>query len=441
MTDQTITKTLVDGLNPGPTEYTVWDAKLPGFGVRVRPSGALSFIIVYRAGTGRTAPFRRYTVGTVGKIARDAARTQAKALLGSVANGADPAAEKRAKRPKAEDVSFDKLCELYIEEYAKPNKSSWKNDEGYLKRPRASLGRLPAKTVTDDDIADILDEIAEDAPVSANRTQSVIHKMFEWARQPGRKYAPTNPIRGLARRGGKENTRKRVLTDDEIRALWWGLEHPDVPCDRQVALALKIVLTTMIRPYQAAGALRAELHGLRTDAPEYHMPPHRVKGRREAIVTLSPLAVEVIGFTNSENQIPVFPSKYGEEPQPIRRSALSSALNGRPAKGDRPARMGIREFLGMDHFTPHDLRRTAATIARRGGAPRTDVKATLDHVDGDVTAVYDKYDMLSEKRAVANTLALELTKIIGRKPDSVEGEIIFDRSDALSIDQEVRVAG
>lgn len=54
-------------------------------------------------------------------------------------------------------------------------------------------------------------------------------------------------------------------------------------------------------------------------------------------------------------------------------------------------RLGIREFLGMQHFTAHDLRRTAATIARRAGAPRPDVKALLDHINGDMTAVYDKY--------------------------------------------------
>lgn len=436
MSGQIITKSLIDGLERRATEYSVWDDKLPGFGVRVRPSGAMSFIIVYRAGTGRTAPVRRYTVAAVGKLAPDAARTQAKGLLGAVANGADPASEKRTKRPKAEAVSFDRLCELYLEEYAKPNKSSWKNDEGYLNRPRAALGRLPASTVTDDDVADVLDEIAEDAPVSANRTQSVIHKMFEWARQPGRKYIGANPIRGLERRGGKETSRKRVLSDEEIRTLWWGLERPDAPCDRQVALALKMVLTTMIRPYQAAGALRAELHGLRTDAPEYHMPPHRVKGRREVIVSLSPVAVEVIGLTNSENQIPVFPSKYGEEPKAIRRSALSQALNDKPSE----KRVGVRSFLGMEHFTPHDLRRTAATIARRGGAPRTDVKAVLDHVDGDVTAVYDKYDMLSEKRAVANILAVELCRIVGEKPECVESEIILDRFAAPTIGEKVRVA-
>jgi integrase len=59
--------------------------------------------------------------------------------------------------------------------------------------------------------------------------------------------------------------------------------------------------------------------------------------------------------------------------------------------------MGIREFLGMEHFTAHDLRRTAATIARRAGAPRPDVKALLDHVNGDVTEVYDKYDTFTPR--------------------------------------------
>lgn len=413
MTAQTITKTLVDQLETRGTEYSVWDRKLTGFGVRVRPTGAKTFLIVYRAGTGRTAPFRRYTIGAVGKIAPDAARAQAKALLGSIANGVDPAAEKRAKRPKAEDVSFEQLCQRYMDEYAKLTKSSWKNDEGYLNRPRAVLGAKPASAVTDDDIADILDEIAEDAPVSANRTQSVLHKMFEWGRQPGRKYVAANPIRGLERRGGKETSRKRVLSDDEIRTLWWGLEHPEVPCDRQVGLALKLVLTTMVRPYQAAGALRAELHGLQTAAPEYHMPPHRVKGRRDVVVSLSSLALEVLNLTNSENQVPVFPSKYGEEPQPITRSALSQALNDKLSE----ERTGVRTFLKMEHFTPHDLRRTAATISRRGGALRTDVKAMLDHVDGDVTAVYDKYDMLAEKRAVATILDTELCRIIGQTPN------------------------
>jgi integrase len=144
----------------------------------------------------------------------------------------------------------------------KPNKDSWKNDEHYLKRPRAAWGRLPAATVTDDMAAELLDEIAETAPVSANRTQSVLHKMFSWAKQPGRKLVQTNPLADLERRGGKEKSRDRVLTDDEVRTLWWGLDHPGLPADREVALALKAILTTMVRPYQAALMERAELIGI-----------------------------------------------------------------------------------------------------------------------------------------------------------------------------------
>jgi integrase len=70
----------------------------------------------------------------------------------------------------------------------------------------------------------------------------------------------------------------------------------------------------------------------------------------------------------------------------------------------------------MAHFTAHDLRRTAATIARRAGAPRPDVKALLDHLQGDVTDVYDKYDMLPEKRRVVDILAAELRRIIDSSP-------------------------
>lgn len=470
MSGQTITKTLVDGLEKQASEYTVWDGKLPGFGVRVRPSGAKSFIIVYRAGTGRTAPVRRYTVAAVGKVAPEAARTQAKILLGTIANGADPAAEKRANRPKSDQLTFGAFADRYIDEYAKgpggveePRKKSWKNDVGYLKRCREEWGRLPAGSISDDDVAELLDVIAEDAPVSANRTQSILHKMFKWGMQPGRKYVPANPLAGLERRGGKEKKRDRVLADDEIRTLWWGLDKPDCPVERPVALAIRFILATMVRPYQAAGAKTAELTHLGTTDALYDMPPGRVKKDRAVLVPLSELAQEIvreaiarkkpgIGHNNPPEPIEdvapevLFPSKFSAGDVAIARASISQALNGKK-KGSRKGssradRSGIREFLGLAHFTAHDLRRTAATVARRGGAPRPDVKALLDHVNGDVTAVYDKYDMLPEKRQVATILELELRKIIGTNPNYCRPEIVFDRDNVVTIDQPgIAVAG
>ncbi|OSI26577.1 tyrosine-type recombinase/integrase [Bradyrhizobium canariense] len=455
MSGQTITKTLVDGLEKQAGEYTIWDAKLPGFGVRVRPTGAKSFIIVYRAGTGRTAPVRRLTLAAVGKIAPEAARTQAKILLGTVANGADPAAEKRANRPKRDRLTFDELAQLYLDQYAKVRKSSWKNDEGYLKKPRAKWKRRIAAEITDDDVAELLEEIGATAPVGANRTQSILHTLFSWAKEPGRKHVPVNPVADMRRRY-QESPRERVLTDEEIRALWWGLDDANLPAGRPVALALRFILATMVRPGQSAGLLVQELVGFTSDDPQYHIPKNRVKKRREVIVPLNGLATSVVREAIvADNQGAAFSSwtvrPDSDEPQPadesltdrparqlspITRDALSAALNGRPAKGKRPARKGIREHLGVAHFTPHDLRRTAATIARRGGAKREDVKALLDHLEGDVTATYDKYDMLPEKRTVVAILEAELRKIIGTRPNYSRPEIVFDRDNVLPIEEQ-----
>src|SRR5262249_23865398 len=92
MADGRITKRVIDGLEPQASEFAVWDSKMPGFGVRVRPTGAMSYVVVYRAGSGRGAPVRRYTIASVRKATPEAARRRAKALLGAVAHGHDPAA-------------------------------------------------------------------------------------------------------------------------------------------------------------------------------------------------------------------------------------------------------------------------------------------------------------------------------------------------------------
>src|SRR5207247_8022927 len=104
----------------------------------------------------------------------------------------------------------------------------------------------------------------------------------------------------------------------------------------------------------------------------------------------------------------LFPSKFHNHAE-VQRNSLSQALTG------IEGRPGIRAYLKMNHFTPHDLRRTAATVARRGGAPRDHVEACLDHVEGDTTAIYDKYNMLPVKRDAQLILERELRRIIGVK--------------------------
>jgi hypothetical protein len=98
MTTQRITKRTVDALKSKGSEFTVWDDAVTGFGVRVRPTGAKSYVVVYRAGSGLGAPVRRYTIAAVGKIAPERARARAKVILGSVAHGHDSADQKTTER-------------------------------------------------------------------------------------------------------------------------------------------------------------------------------------------------------------------------------------------------------------------------------------------------------------------------------------------------------
>jgi Arm DNA-binding domain len=109
-----ITKRLVDSLEPTGSEYFVWDTKLSGFGVRVQPSGIMAYVAKYRAGSGRSAPTRRVTLGRVGVITPDEAGKLAKRVLGAVAHGGDPAAAKAADRRGS---TLTELADLFLADH------------------------------------------------------------------------------------------------------------------------------------------------------------------------------------------------------------------------------------------------------------------------------------------------------------------------------------
>src|SRR5688572_10427031 len=93
-----ISKRTINSLKQNSSEFVLWDDTLSGFGVRVRPTGAKSYVVVYRAGAGRGAPVRRYTIAAVGKITPERARVRARIILGAVAHGHDPASQKASER-------------------------------------------------------------------------------------------------------------------------------------------------------------------------------------------------------------------------------------------------------------------------------------------------------------------------------------------------------
>src|SRR6476620_3161841 len=121
MANKQITKRLIDSLKPSTSEYFVWDSALAGYGVRVQTTGAMSFVVKYRAGSGRAAPTRRLTLSKVGTITPDDARTLAKKTLGSVAHGADPAAQRAADRRAS---TLAEVAEQFLTEHVEAKRSA-----------------------------------------------------------------------------------------------------------------------------------------------------------------------------------------------------------------------------------------------------------------------------------------------------------------------------
>ena len=136
-----------------------WDGELKGFGVRVRPSGAMSFIAFYRTG-GRTSPARKVTIGAVGKIEVEKAREAARKILAGAELGQDHAAEKA--RGRVEKNVEANCATLYLAEGCETKKRSTLDvDRGRIARHiKPLLGKKRVSEVTRGDIERFMRDVA-----------------------------------------------------------------------------------------------------------------------------------------------------------------------------------------------------------------------------------------------------------------------------------------
>jgi integrase len=245
--------------------------------------------------------------------------------------------------------------------------------------------------------------------------------IFNGAAEAGRDYVTASPCVNLPKLDA-EHPRTRVLSADEIRIFWHGLDRHDLPWDRKTRLALKFELVTMLRSGELLAAHRDELFDLDGDNPRFDVPLNRVKKRRVIQQPLSDLAVEIIWEAlTSDKQQYVFASPLGE--QPMNRKVMAAALRGMKYKNGKVKSPGICALLGLRPFTPHDLRRTAATLAGDLGFDDAWIAKCLDHaasrkqeqVVPSVTGkVYNHSKRMKEKRAVLDGVAAELRRMIGK---------------------------
>jgi integrase len=286
-----------------------------------------------------------------------------------------------------------------------------------------------AAKVTNSDIARIQAKVAKRSTSVARQTRSAMSRLFRFAAEAGREYGVTSiPVHNLPQLD-KEYERTRVLNPGEIRTLWWGLDHPDVRCKRAVALALKLELVSMLRSAEIRIARRSNIAGFGTTTPVLRVPLKFVKKRRVIQQPLNSLAVEIIDEAVATHNYDVIFSPRSLDPDALLdRNSLNHTLNGK--KGKRDKRPGVIEYLGMEHFTPHDLRRTAATLAADIGFSDAQIAKCLDHskergedvVEAPTVTgrVYVQSKRLDEKRAVLDGIDAALREIIGPRPQKLQ---------------------
>lgn len=439
----TLNDMFIRKLKPTEKEYT--SREKGGFGIRVLPSGRKVFFYLYRIdgqrrflniGTYKDADHPDGITLASAREEYEAERAKVKALKAGRAEGSDPVAVRKEKRHHREEErkahTLKELAEEYLSRHAKKFKRSWQEDERILNRDvLPKWGDRKATDISKRDINLLLESIVDrGAPVMANNTFKIVRRMFNYAIE--KDILPYSPAMGVKMPAPKV-TRERVLSDKEIRKLWSRLDTASISDD--IRKALKLILVTAQRPNEVAG-----MHFSEIDDRWWTVPSERAKNGSSHRVYLTDLALELIGKKKvidpdtgkEKTRTFVFPCPHKKKDQAISRHALSRAVvNNCPSgcindcdkckdddcKGD-DRKLEEKNTLGIAHFTPHDLRRTAATFMAEAGEMDEVIDAVLNHVKKGVIKVYNLYRYDKEKQAALEKWELKLREITANEDSS-----------------------
>jgi integrase len=401
MPELNLTAKAVDALNVDVGERAeYWDEQLRGFGVRVSRRGAAAttaktYFVRYRVG----AKMRRLSLGNARRVSLADARAKARAVLVSVDKGDDPAVARAVGR-RAE--TFGDLWTEYLSRHAKQNKRSWRDDERIAKAELLPHWRhRKARDITRRDVREVLDTIVDrKAPIMANRTLALARKVFNFGLE--RDLVENNPCHKI-KPPSRERSRDRVLSDEEISALWKALQNEEDAGRYLIAAFYRIRLLTAQRGREV---LRMKWSDLSQEpgGSVWTVPSDVTKNRKSHRVPLSATVVEIIKavgarLEDDRQRANKWREKKGEPPRNPSEWVFPSPRGTAPMANTQKAFDRVRLACGKPNFTAHDLRRTAAT--RMTGdlkIPRFTVGRVLNHLEPGVTGVYDRYAYDDEKR-------------------------------------------
>jgi integrase len=395
-------------LGRGESERTFFDDTLPGFGVRVRSTGARVYVLQYKIG----AQHRRLTLGAVSSLDLGKARATAKDLLAAVRLGRDPFAERTEARAQAAET-FGALLPRYLSrqrEKLKPR--SYVETERHLLVNAKRLHTRAVKAIDRRMIAALLGEAAEArGPVAANRLRASLSTYFMWLAREG--LVEVNVVANT-NRAPESGARSRVLTDNELRDIWNAAGD-----DRYGSIVKLLTLTAARRDEIASLAWSSEID---LDNALIVLPPERTKNLRQHEIPLSVPALAILQAQPRRGDF-VFGGvgQSGFQGWSKSKAELDVRIAAaRNAAGKAP----------MSEWRLHDLRRTASTVMHDALAIAPHyVEAVLGHVSGHKAGVAGHYNFAryqTEKRRALELWGEHLfavikgskSKIVQLRPES-----------------------
>lgn len=405
-----------------PEAKKVYIREADGFALRIMPSGAKTFLLIYTFDGKR----KELNLGGYPNVSIAAAKIKYGDAKKALAKGKDPGALEREARDERKRTPFiEDFVDEFITQYAKEHNRGWKEIERALKAEIVS--RWGNRKITDikrRDLVLALDEIRKrGAPVMANRVLAYTRKMFSWAVE--RAVLEINPFLGMSR-PTKEITRERALNEAEIKAFWNNLE--DCKMSDCIKRALKLLLITGQRPGEIIAMHRDEISG-----DWWQIPTERSKNLQAHRVFLTPLAKRFIGEgTGYIFESPAKPRKSNEVlpvTDNIKKNLPPKPYEVRTMTHDIKANLPhtpeskVVDRLKIPHFTPHDLRRTAATQWAEMGISGDLIDRLQNHVTKQkqgVGHIYNRYSYDKEKQLALEDWERRLLSIVNDETSSAK---------------------
>ncbi len=395
-----------------------FDEKTPGLSLRVSEGGHKSWACIFTSPKdGRRA---RITLGTYPATSLSRARGLALEAKGHLGEQADPRDVFASQQASALTVATLKArwFENHVESLRSAQHIRWRIEKNVV----PVIGSIRLADLHRRDINAVIDPIVRRGrPVEANRVFEVMRAMFRWAVKRGD--LDRNPMEGMAK-PSTETARDRVLTEDEIRAVWNALPVA-IAKSKAVQRILKLCLITGQRVGEVAGMRVGELD---LKKAIWSLPAARTKNANAHTVPLSPLAVGVIKESlkaSGEDADYLFPAADQEGPLDARAIAKTLSRAQEITKEKPKGRFGIAPW------TAHDLRRTAITGMAQLGVEPIVIGAVANHLSvtkATVTfAVYVRHDYAAEKR---RALELWANRILGIIDGSAATVVPMTRANA-----------